>query len=61
MQSFGGIDIVVNNAAATKRGDFLALTDDEWADGFALVQFFGSVRLTRSRLAALERASRLGQ
>src|ERR1022692_2355690 len=26
VQSFGGIDIVVNNAGATKRGDFLALT-----------------------------------
>jgi len=47
VQSFGGIDIVVNNAGATKRGNFLALTDDEWADGFAL-KFFGSVRLTRA-------------
>jgi 3-oxoacyl-[acyl-carrier protein] reductase len=43
---FGGIDIVVNNAGATKRGDFLALTDEDWADGFAL-KFFGAMRVTR--------------
>ena len=44
---FGGIDIVVNNAGATKRGDFLELRDDDWADGFAL-KLFGAVRLTRA-------------
>jgi NAD(P)-dependent dehydrogenase (short-subunit alcohol dehydrogenase family) len=45
--TFGGIDVVVNNAGATKRGDFEALTDDDWADGFAL-KFFGAVRVTRA-------------
>jgi len=44
---FDGIDIVVNNAGATKRGAFLELTDDDWADGFAL-KFLGAVRLTRA-------------
>ncbi len=44
---FDGIDIVVNNVGATKRGVFLELTDDDWADGFAL-KFFGAVRLTRA-------------
>jgi 3-oxoacyl-[acyl-carrier protein] reductase len=44
---FGGIDIVVNNAGATKRGGFLELTDDDWVDGFAL-KLFGAVRLTRA-------------
>jgi 3-oxoacyl-[acyl-carrier protein] reductase len=44
---FGRIDIVVNNAGATKRGEFVDLTDDDFADGFAL-KFFGSVRLTRA-------------
>jgi NAD(P)-dependent dehydrogenase (short-subunit alcohol dehydrogenase family) len=44
---FGGIDIVVNNAGATKRDAFLELNDDDWADGFAL-KFFGAVRLTRA-------------
>jgi 3-oxoacyl-[acyl-carrier protein] reductase len=44
---FGGIDLVVNNAGATKRGDFLELTEQDWSDGFAL-KFFGAVRLSRA-------------
>ena len=40
------IDIVVNNAGACRNADFLVLTDDDWADGFAL-KFFGAMRLTR--------------
>jgi 3-oxoacyl-[acyl-carrier protein] reductase len=44
---YGQIDIVVNNAGATKRGEFTDLTDADWADGFAL-KFFGAVRLTRA-------------
>lgn len=50
-----GIDIVVNNAGATKRGDFMALTDEDWADGFAL-KFFGAVRLTRAAWPYLKAA-----
>jgi 3-oxoacyl-[acyl-carrier protein] reductase len=46
LKTCGRIDIIVNNAGATKRGDFLELTDDDWADGFAL-KFFGAMRLTR--------------
>ena len=47
IETFGCLDIVVNNAGATKRGEFLVLTDEDWADGFAL-KFFGAMRLTRS-------------
>jgi NAD(P)-dependent dehydrogenase (short-subunit alcohol dehydrogenase family) len=47
LKQYGQIDIVVNNAGATKRGDFLELTDDDWADGFAL-KFFGAMRMTRA-------------
>jgi len=47
LTSFGQIDIVINNAGATRRGDFLTLTDDDWLDGFAL-KFFGAMRLTRA-------------
>src|SRR5689334_14811757 len=36
LQRFGRIDLVVNNAGATKRGDFFALTEQDWSDGFAL-------------------------
>jgi 3-oxoacyl-[acyl-carrier protein] reductase len=42
-----GIDIVVNNAGATKRGDFLTLSEEDWMDGFAL-KLFGAVRLLRA-------------
>ena len=44
---FGGLDLLVNNAGATKRGDFLQLSEEDWADGFAL-KFYGAVRLCRA-------------
>lgn len=44
---FGSIDVLVNNAGATKRGDFLELGDSDWSDGFAL-KFFGAMRLCRA-------------
>jgi NAD(P)-dependent dehydrogenase (short-subunit alcohol dehydrogenase family) len=47
IDGYGAIDIIVNNAGATRRGDFLELTDADWIDGFAL-KFFGSVRLLRA-------------
>jgi 3-oxoacyl-[acyl-carrier protein] reductase len=46
LATLGDIDIIVNNAGATKRGDFFGLTEADWADGFAL-KFMGAVRLTR--------------
>jgi 3-oxoacyl-[acyl-carrier protein] reductase len=47
LQAYGALDVVVNNAGATKRGDFEALTDEDWIDGYAL-KLFGTVRLTRA-------------
>ena len=47
MQTFGRIDCLVNNAGATKRGDFLQLTEEDWADGFAL-KFYSAVRCSRA-------------
>jgi NAD(P)-dependent dehydrogenase (short-subunit alcohol dehydrogenase family) len=44
---FGAIDIVVNNAGATRRGGFLTLGEEDWQDSFAL-KFFGAVRLVRA-------------
>jgi NAD(P)-dependent dehydrogenase (short-subunit alcohol dehydrogenase family) len=52
LDRFGRLDLVVNNAGATKRGDFLALTDADWADGFGL-KLFGAVRLCRAAWPAL--------
>ena len=45
--AFGGLDLLVNNAGATGRGDFLALTEADWASGFGL-KFLGAVRATRA-------------
>ena len=47
IEQTGRIDIVVNNAGATRRGLFTALPDEDWTDGFAL-KLFGAVRLTRA-------------
>ncbi|MBN9523084.1 SDR family oxidoreductase [bacterium] len=47
VERFGRIDLVVNNAGATQRGDFLALGEQDWADGFGL-KFFAAVRLCRA-------------
>jgi len=45
--AYGSIDIVVNNAGATRRGEFMELSEADWMDGFAL-KFFGAVRLVRA-------------
>lgn len=52
IEAFGAIDILINNAGATRRGEFTELTDGDWQDGFAL-KFFGAVRLTRAAWAQL--------
>ncbi|MEW9807141.1 SDR family oxidoreductase [Mesorhizobium sp. ZMM04-5] len=43
----GSIDALVNNAGATKRGDFLALSDADFIDGFGL-KFHATVRFCRA-------------
>jgi 3-oxoacyl-[acyl-carrier protein] reductase len=53
IEMLGAIDIVVNNAGATKRGDFLTLSEEDWMEGFAL-KFFGAVRLLRVAWPALK-------
>jgi NAD(P)-dependent dehydrogenase (short-subunit alcohol dehydrogenase family) len=47
LAKFDRIDVLVNNAGATERGDFLSLPDEKWADGFAL-KFFGAMRCCRA-------------
>ncbi len=44
---FDRVDVLVNNAGATERGDFLSLSDEVWSDGFAL-KFFGAMRCCRA-------------
>ncbi|MBL8298721.1 MAG: SDR family oxidoreductase [Rhodanobacteraceae bacterium] len=52
LQAFNRLDVLVNNAGATVRGDFLALDDAAWHDGFAL-KFFAAMRLSRAAWPAL--------
>ena len=54
--AFGRLDLLVNCAGATQRGDFTTLDDSAWADGFAL-KFHGAVRLTRSAWTHLRATS----
>jgi 3-oxoacyl-[acyl-carrier protein] reductase len=46
-RDFGALDILINNAGTTKRGDFFALTEADWEEGYAL-KFFAHVRLSRA-------------
>lgn len=54
-ESFGQLDILINNAGATKRGAFLELDEQAWADGFAL-KFYACVRLSRLFWPALKQS-----
>ena len=47
LAQFGQLDILINNAGATQRGDFLALSDADWQDGFDL-KFYAAMRCSRS-------------
>lgn len=47
IEKFGKLYLLVNNAGATKRGDFLGLTDEEWKEGFDL-KFSAAMRLSRA-------------
>lgn len=52
---FGRLDFLVNNAGATKRGEFASLADADFLDGFAL-KFHGYVRMTRAAWPSLKKA-----
>ena len=47
MERYGQLDLLVNNAGATKRCDFFSLSDNDWSDGFAL-KFYGAMRCSRA-------------
>jgi 3-oxoacyl-[acyl-carrier protein] reductase len=53
--AFGRLDVLINNAGANKRGNFLKLTEQDWADGFGL-KFFAHVRLCRASWPLLKAA-----
>ena len=56
IQKFGGIDLLVNNAGATKRGDFMELSESDWQEGFGL-KFFCTVRCSRAAWPHLRTSS----
>lgn len=56
VKRFGRIDVLVNNAGDTKRGDFLDLTDEDHLAGFAL-KYHATVRFCRAAWPQLAAAS----
>ena len=54
-QAFGRLDTLVNNAGASRRGDFFEQTEADWQAGFAL-KFFAQVRLCRAAWPLLKEA-----
>jgi NAD(P)-dependent dehydrogenase (short-subunit alcohol dehydrogenase family) len=47
IDAYGRVDALVNCAGATQRGEFLSLSDSDWAEGFA-VKFEAAVKLSRA-------------
>jgi 3-oxoacyl-[acyl-carrier protein] reductase len=54
-ERFGRLDVLINNAGASRRGSFFEQTEAEWQDGFAL-KFFAQVRLCRAAWPLLKAA-----
>jgi NAD(P)-dependent dehydrogenase (short-subunit alcohol dehydrogenase family) len=44
--TLGPVDILINNAGSSKRGDFLEMTDEDWQSDLDL-KLFGAIRLAR--------------
>jgi NAD(P)-dependent dehydrogenase (short-subunit alcohol dehydrogenase family) len=47
MRTFSRLDLVVNNAGTTKRGDFFELSDADWDEGYGL-KFLAAMRMCRA-------------
>ncbi|WP_084462853.1 SDR family NAD(P)-dependent oxidoreductase [Oceanibaculum pacificum] len=47
LAALGGLDLVVTNAGATERGNFVELTEAQWRNGYAL-KFFAHVWLLQA-------------
>lgn len=53
VEALGGVDILVSNAGGPPRGDFVNLTDEDWAHWFNLM-FMSFVRLTRAVIPLMQ-------
>ena len=54
LERLGRIDILVNAVGMARGGDFLKLTDDDWADSLAL-KLMGQIRCCRAVLPSMRR------
>ncbi|TCT04227.1 SDR family oxidoreductase [Aquabacter spiritensis] len=53
VSALGGVDVLVNSAGATKRGNFFSLTEADWESGYDL-KFFSAVRMSRALWPSLK-------
>lgn len=51
--TFGRVDILINNAGSARPGEFLTLPDDAWTEDWTL-KFFGYVRMAREVLPLMQ-------
>jgi len=51
--ALGQIDVLVNNAGTSRRGDFESITDEDWQTDIDL-KLFGAIRLARAALPAMK-------
>ena len=54
MRAWGRIDVVVNNTGHPAKGGLLALTDEEWRDGYALI-LESAMRMARMATPVMEK------
>lgn len=50
--ALGSVDVIVNNAGTSKRGDFETITDEEWQHDLDL-KLFAAIRLARQAMPAM--------
>jgi len=51
--ALGQVDIIVNNAGTSRRGDFESITDEDWQTDIDL-KLFGAIRLGRAALPGMK-------
>ncbi len=54
IKQFGSIDILLNNAGTSQRGNFLDIDDQKWRDDIEL-KVFGAIRCTRRAIPEMKK------